>query len=183
MVMRMRPTADGEEFVFENKIVGGAIPREYIPAVEKGIKEAMTNGILAGYPVSGVHCQLFDGSFHEVDSSEIAFKVAGSMAFRDGAKRAGPQILEPIMDVEVVTPESYVGAVVGDLNSRRGKINGMVPRQEVTVIAVNVPLCEMFGYANTLRNISQGRAVFSMEFAKYAPVTSETSKKMMEKVS
>lgn len=183
VVMRMSPTEDGEEFIFENKIVGGAIPREYIPAVEKGIKEAMTNGILAGYPVSGVHCQLFDGSFHEVDSSEIAFKVAGSMAFRDGAKKAGPRILEPIMDVEVVTPESYVGAVVGDLNSRRGKINGMVPRQEVTVIAVNVPLSEMFGYANTLRNISQGRAVFSMEFTKYSPVPSETSKKMMEKVS
>ncbi len=178
--MRIRPTDDGSEFQFENKVVGGKIPREYIPAVEKGAKEAMANGVLAGYPLTGIHCELYDGSFHEVDSSEMAFKIAGSIALKDGAKKAKPKILEPIMDVEVVSPEAYMGSVVGDLNSRRGKINGMVPKQDVTVISVSVPLSEMFGYANTLRNISQGRAVFSMQFAKYAIVPVEVSKKMLE---
>jgi len=181
--MRLRPTTDGTDFEFENKVIGGKIPREYIAPIEKGVKEAMLNGILAGYPLTGIHCEIYDGSYHEVDSSEMAFKIAGSMAFQDGAKKAGPQILEPIMDVEVVVPEAYMGSVVGDLNSRRGKINGMVPRENVTVIAVSVPLSEMFGYANTLRNISQGRAVFSMEFSKYAPVPNEVSKKMLEKVA
>ncbi|MFZ1684148.1 MAG: elongation factor G [Candidatus Zixiibacteriota bacterium] len=181
--MRLRPTTDGSEFHFENKIVGGTVPREYVPAIEKGVKEAMTNGILAGYPVTGIHCEVYDGSYHEVDSSEMAFKIAGSMAFQEGAKRAGAIILEPIMDVEVVVPEAYMGAVVGDLNSRRGKINGMVPRAEIQVIAVSVPLSEMFGYANTLRNISQGRAVFTMQFARYAPVPAEVSKKMLEKIA
>ncbi|HDL01985.1 MAG TPA: elongation factor G [candidate division Zixibacteria bacterium] len=178
--MRVGPTEDGSEFQFENKIVGGTIPKEYIPAVEKGAKEAMGNGVLAGYPLTGISCVLYDGKYHEVDSSEMAFKIAGSMALQDGAKKAKPKILEPIMDVEVVSPESYMGAVVGDLNSRRGKINGMVPKTDVTVISVSVPLSEMFGYANTLRNISQGRAVFSMQFAKYAIVPAEVSKKMLE---
>ncbi len=178
--MRIRPTDDGTEFQFENKVVGGKIPREYIPAVEKGAKEAMANGVLAGYPLTGIHCELYDGSFHEVDSSEMAFKIAGSIALKDGARKAKPKILEPIMDVEVVSPEAYMGSVVGDLNSRRGKINGMVPKQDVTVISVSVPLSEMFGYANTLRNISQGRAVFSMQFANYAVVPAEVSKKMLE---
>jgi len=182
-VMRIRPTTDGTEFHFENKIIGGAVPREYIPAIEKGVKEAMTNGVLAGFPVTGIHCEVIDGSYHDVDSSELAFKVAGSMAFQDGAKKAGPIILEPIMDVEVVVPEVYMGSVVGDLNSRRGKINGMVPRNDVQVIAVAVPLSEMFGYANNLRNISQGRAVFTMQCARYAPVPSEVSKKMLENVA
>ncbi len=181
--MRLRPTADGSEFHFENKIVGGTIPREYVPAIEKGVKEAMTNGVLAGYPVTGIHCEVYDGSYHEVDSSEMAFRIAGSIAFQEGAKRAGAIILEPIMDVEVVVPEAYMGAVVGDLNSRRGKINGMVPRSEVQVIAVSVPLSEMFGYANTLRNISQGRAVFTMQFSRYAAVPAEVSKKMLEKIA
>ena len=180
--LRIRPTTDGSEFIFENKVVGGAIPREYIPAVEQGVREAMNNGVLAGYPVTGVHCEVFDGSYHEVDSSELAFKVAASMAFQEGARRAQPVLLEPIMNVEVVVPEAYVGAVVGDLNSRRGKISGMVPRQDVTVVAARVPLSEMFGYANTLRNISQGRAVFTMEFARYEPVPVEVSKAIMEKV-
>lgn len=180
--LRVRPTDDGAEFKFENKIIGGAVPREYVPAVERGIKEAMTNGVLAGYPMTGVHCELYDGSYHEVDSNEMAFRVAGSMAFQAAAKKATPVILEPIMDVEVVVPEAYMGAVVGDLNSRRGKINGMVPRDDVTVVSVTVPLAEMFGYANTLRNISQGRAVFSMQFAKYSPVPAEVSKKMLEKI-
>jgi elongation factor G len=181
--LRLRPTTDGTEFRFENKLVGGIIPREYVPAVEKGVREAMNNGILGGYPLVGIHCELYDGSYHEVDSSEMAFRIAGSMALQDGARKAGPILLEPIMDVEVVVPEAYMGAVVGDLNSRRGKINGMVPRADVQVIAVSVPLSEMFGYANTLRNISQGRAVFTMEFARYAPVPEEVAKKMLENVA
>ncbi|MGD8822788.1 MAG: elongation factor G, partial [Anaerolineales bacterium] len=182
VLMRIRPTEDLTEFRFDNKVVGGTIPREYIPAIEKGVKEAMTNGVLAGFPLTGIHCEVYDGSYHEVDSNEMAFRVAGSMAFQDGAKRAAPVLLEPIMDVEVVVPEAYMGAVVGDLNARRGKINGMVPRGDVTIVAVSVPLSEMFGYANTLRNISQGRAVFSMQFARYSPVPQEVSKKMLENV-
>ncbi len=182
VMMRFRPAAEGEEFVFENKLIGGTVPREYVPAVEKGVKDALQNGIIAGYPVVGVHAEIYDGSYHEVDSNEMAFRIAGSMAFQAGAKKAGPLLLEPIMDVEVVVPEAYMGSVVGDLNARRGKINGMVPRNDVTVIAVSVPLSEMFGYANTLRNISQGRAVFTMQFARYSPVPQEVSKKIMENV-
>jgi len=181
--LRLRPTKDGSHFVFENKIIGGNVPREYIPAVERGVKEAMDNGLLAGYPITGVHCEIFDGSYHEVDSNEMAFRVAGSMAFQNGARKAGMKLLEPIMDVEVVVPEAYMGSVVGDLNSRRGKINGMLPRDGVTVIAVSVPLSEMFGYVNTLRNISQGRAVYSMEFSRFAVVPEEVSKKMIDKVT
>lgn len=182
VVLKVRPTTDGAEFEFENKIIGGSIPKEYIPAVEKGIKEAMHNGVLAGYDMTGIHVDLIDGSYHEVDSSEIAFKIAGSMGFQEGCKRAHPILLEPIMDVEVVVPEAYMGAVVGDLNARRGKINGMVPKESATIVSVTVPLSEMFGYANNLRNISQGRAAFSMQFSKYAPVPVEVSKKMLEKV-
>lgn len=181
--MTVKPTDDGAEFRFENKIVGGSIPREYIPAVEKGVKEAMTSGVLAGYPMTGIHCELTDGAFHDVDSNEMAFRAAGSMAFQAGVRKARPQLLEPIMDVEVVVPEAYMGAVVGDLSSRRGKINGMVPRAEITTISVTVPLSEMFGYASTLRNISQGRAVFSMQFARYSSVPAEVSKKMLENVA
>jgi len=181
--MRVGPTGDGTHFVFLNKLQGGTVPREYVPAVERGVKEAMENGVLAGYPLTGIRCEIYDGSYHEVDSSELAFKVAGSMALQDGARRAGPVLLEPVMNVEVVVPDTYMGAVVGDLNSRRGKINGMVPRGEVTVIAVRVPLSEMFGYANTLRNISQGRAVFTMEFARYEKVPAEVSQKMLSGVS
>jgi elongation factor G len=183
VLMRIRPTDDGTEFHFENKLIGGSIPRQFIPAVERGVREALQNGPLAGFPLTGLHCELYDGSFHEVDSSELAFKVAGTMALKDGVKKASPTLLEPIMDVEVVVPEAYMGAVVGDLNTRRGKINGMVPRGEVTVIAVSVPLSEMFGYANTLRNISQGRAVFTMQFSRYASVPSEVSKKMLDNVT
>jgi elongation factor G len=181
VVLKVRPSSEAE-FEFENKIVGGAIPREYIPAVEKGIKEAMTNGVLAGYDMTGIHVELIDGSYHEVDSSEIAFKIAGSMGFQEACKKANPILLEPIMDVEVVVPEAYMGAVVGDLNARRGKINGMVPRETETIVSVTVPLSEMFGYANNLRNISQGRALFTMQFSKYAPVPVEVSQKMLEKV-
>ncbi len=180
--IRLRPTDDGTPFKFENKLVGGAVPREYVPSVERGIREAMTNGVLAGYPMTGINAEIYDGSYHEVDSNEMAFRVAGSMAFQAAAKKASPVLLEPMMDVEVVVPEVYMGAVVGDLNSRRGKINGMVPRDDATVVAVEVPLSEMFGYANTLRNITQGRAVFTMQFARYRPVPAEVSKKMLEKV-
>ncbi|HEX2896669.1 MAG TPA: elongation factor G [candidate division Zixibacteria bacterium] len=182
VVLRVRPAAEGVEFEFENKIIGGSIPREYIPAVEKGVKEALHNGVLAGYDMTGIHVELIDGSYHEVDSSEIAFKIAGSMGLQDACKKAHPILLEPIMDVEVVVPEAYMGSVVGDLNARRGKINGMVPRDTAAVVSVTVPLSEMFGYANNLRNISQGRAVFTMQFSKYAPVPVEVSKKMLEKV-
>jgi elongation factor G len=182
VVMRIGPTDDGSEFQFTNKLVGGTIPREYVPSVEKGVKGAMSNGILGGYPVTGISCELIDGSYHEVDSNEMAFKIAGSMAFQNGAKKASPVLLEPIMDVEVVVPEAYMGSVVGDLNSRRGKIKGMVPRGDVTVVAVTVPLSEMFGYANTLRNISQGRAVFTMQFEKYSQVPEEVTQKMFEGV-
>ncbi|MBU8934757.1 MAG: elongation factor G [candidate division Zixibacteria bacterium] len=180
--LRIRPAKGDTHFVFENKIISGAIPREFIPAVEKGVRSAMDNGILAGYPMTGIHVELIDGSFHEVDSSEVAFRVAGSQALQEGARRAKPRLLEPIMDVEVVVPEVYTGAVVGDLSTRRGKINGMVPRREATVIAVTIPLSEMFGYANTLRNISQGRAVFTMQFARYSAVPEEVSKKMLHKI-
>jgi len=180
--MRLRPLRDGSHFVFENKTVGGTIPREYIRSVEKGAREAMENGVLAGYPLTGIHCELYDGSYHEVDSSELAFKVAGSMGLTDGARRAAPVILEPIMSVEVVVPEVYLGAVVGDLNTRRGKISGMLPRANLTVVAVRVPLSEMFGYANTLRNITQGRAVFTMEFSHYDQLPSDVTKKMFDGV-
>ncbi|MFH2050566.1 MAG: elongation factor G [bacterium] len=182
VVMKVRPTSDETPFKFENNVKMGAIPREYIPSIERGVKEAMVNGVLAGYPMTGIHCELIDGSYHEVDSSEMAFRVAGSMALQDGAKKAGPMLLEPIMDVEVVVPEVYMGAVVGDLNTRRGKIKGMVPRDRATVIAASVPLSEMFGYANTLRNISQGRALFSMQFSTYRAVPEEVSKKMLDRV-
>ncbi len=180
--LRLRPAEDGVAFRFENKLVGSSIPREFVPSVERGVKEAMDNGVLAGYPMIGIHCVLYDGSYHEVDSSEMAFRMAGTLAFKDGARKAEPVLLEPIMDIEVVVPGAYMGAVVGDLNSRRGKINGMVPRDEATIVAVSVPLSEMFGYANALRNVSQGRAVFTMQFAKYQPVPSDVSKKMLDNV-
>ncbi len=181
--LRLSPTTDGSPFVFENKLPNaGVIPREFVSSIEQGVKQAMGNGVLAGYPMVGVRCELFDGSYHDVDSHELAFKVAASMAFQDGARRADPVLLEPIMDVEVLVPEAYVGSVVGDLNSRRGKINGMIPRTDLTVIAASVPLSEMFGYANSLRNISQGRAVFTMEFAKYAAVPEDVSKRMLHGV-
>ncbi len=180
-VINLRPTEDGSDFIFENKIRGGDVPREYVPSIEKGIKEAMQNGILAGYPLTGIHVELLDGSYHEVDSSEMAFKIAGSMAYQNGARKAGPVLLEPIMTVVVVTPESYVGNVVGDINSRRGRINGIEAKGDMQTVTVDVPLSEMFGYATNLRNITQGRAVFSMEFSKYAPLPAEFSKKIVEK--
>jgi elongation factor G len=156
----LEPMPPGGGFVWDNKIRGGAIPKEYIPSIEKGIIEAMENGIMAGYPVVDVKVELIDGQFHDVDSSEMAFKICGSMAFKEGAARAGAKLLEPIMDVEVVVPEEYMGDVIGDLSSRRGRIGGMFQRSDARVVAASVPLSEMFGYSTRLRSITQGRAVY-----------------------
>ncbi|MDI6802195.1 MAG: elongation factor G [Thermodesulfovibrionales bacterium] len=174
--IEVEPIERGKGFEFVNKIVGGSIPREYVPAVEKGIKEAMEGGVLAGYPVVDVKATLFDGSYHEVDSSEMAFKIAGSMAFKEGAKKAQLSLLEPIMSVEVVTPEEYMGDVIGDLNSRRGKIQSMEKRGTAQVIKSMVPLSEMFGYATDLRSKTQGRATYTMQFSHYE----DTPKNIME---
>ena len=160
----------GKDFEFVNEITGGAIPREYIPAVEKGCREALENGVVAGYPLVGVKVTLYDGSFHEVDSSEMAFKIAGSMAMKQGAEKCKPVILEPIFKVEVTTPEEYMGDIIGDINSRRGMIGGMTDRNGAKIIDAKVPLSEMFGYATDLRSKSQGRANYSMEFEEYVPV-------------
>jgi elongation factor G len=170
VVINIEPTEPGTGFVFEDEIVGGAIPREFIRPVQQGIREAMDSGVLAGYPLIDIKATLVDGSTHDVDSSEMAFKIAGSMALKDGVKRADPAILEPIMDVEVVTPEEYLGDVMGDLSSRRGKIGGMMQRAQAQVVGASVPLSEMFGYSTTLRSLSQGRAVYTMQFSHYAQV-------------
>ncbi|MEN8263164.1 MAG: elongation factor G [Nitrospirota bacterium] len=169
-------------FEFNNKIVGGSIPREYISSVEKGVRESLENGVLAGYPVVDVKVTLYDGSYHEVDSSEMAFKVAGSMAFKSAAKKANPALLEPIMGIEVVTPEEYMGDVIGDLNSRRGKIQTMNQRSNVRVIAAQVPLSSMFGYATDLRSKTQGRATYTMQFSHYEEVPKNISEDIVTKV-
>jgi elongation factor G len=180
--IELEPNEKGKGFEFENAIVGGVIPKEYIRPVEQGIVEAMRNGVLAGYPVEDVKVKLFDGSFHDVDSSEMAFKIAGSMAFKEGARKANPAILEPIMAVEVVTPEEYMGDVIGDLNSRRGKIEGMTPRKDAQVIKSRVPLSEMFGYSTTLRSMTQGRAIYSMEISHYDETPKSVSEQIIEKI-
>jgi len=163
----VEPMEPGQGFVFENEVVGGAIPKEYIPAVEKGIEEALQGGIIAGYPMVDIRVRLIDGSYHDVDSSEMAFKIAGSIAFKEACHKAKPRLLEPIFDVEVVVPEEYMGDIIGDLSSRRGRIGGMFQRGTARVIAASVPLAEMFGYATRMRSISQGRAVYSMQFSRY----------------
>jgi elongation factor G len=168
--IEIEPLEPGKGFEFENKIIGGTIPREYIPAVEKGIKEAADGGILAGYPVVDVKARLYDGSYHEVDSSEMAFKIAGSMAFKEAAKNAKPILLEPIMSIEIVTPEEYMGDVIGDLNSRRGRVQNIEKRGKVQVIKAQAPLAEMFGYATDLRSKTQGRATYTMQFSHYDEV-------------
>jgi elongation factor G len=180
--IELEPVEAGKGFEFVNKIVGGTIPREYIPAVEKGIKEALDTGVIAGYPVVDVKATLYDGSYHEVDSSEMAFKIAGSMAFKDAAKKARPVLLEPIMSVEVVTPEEYMGEVMGDLNSRRGKIHSMEKRGNAQVIKSEVPLSEMFGYATDLRSKTQGRATYTMQFAHYEDVPKGIADAIIAKV-
>src|SRR5205823_3598238 len=170
VVIHLEPGETGTGFVFEDKIVGGTIPREYIGPVEQGVKEALENGVLAGYPMVDVKVELVDGSYHDVDSSEMAFKIAGSMAVKEAARRAGPVLLEPIMDVEVVTPADYMGDVIGDLSSRRGKIGGMTQRADAQIVAASVPRSEMFRYATTLRPMSQGRAIYHMQFSHYQEV-------------
>jgi elongation factor G len=168
--LRLEPLKRGEGFVFEDEIVGGVVPREFISAVGAGVEEAMQHGIVAGYPVVDVKVTLYDGSYHEVDSSELAFKIAASMAFKEAARKAEPTILEPIMSVEVVVPDEYMGDVIGDLNARRGRVRGMEDRAGAKVILAHVPLAEMFGYATDLRSRTQGRATFSMQFAFYDEV-------------
>jgi elongation factor G len=179
--LRLEPQPQGDGFEFVNEITGGVVPREYIPAVEKGVKEALDNGVIAGYPVVDVKVTLYDGSFHEVDSSEVAFKIAGSMGFREAMKLADPVLLEPIMKVEVVTPEEYMGDVVGDLNRRRGMVGGMEESPSGKVIRSEVPLSEMFGYSTDLRSATQGRATYSMEFDKYKEVPNKLSDGMIKK--
>jgi elongation factor G len=181
VVLELYPNEPGKGFEFENAIVGGTIPKEYIPAVSAGIQEAMRNGVLAGFPVVDIKAKLFDGSYHDVDSDELSFKVAGSMAFKNGCKKAKPILLEPIMSVEVVTPEDYLGDIMGDLNSRRGRIEGFTARKDAQVIKAYVPLSEMFGYATVLRSMSQGRAIYSMQFENYQQVPANIADEISEK--
>jgi len=180
--IEMEPLPPASGFVFENAIVGGVIPKEYIPAVEAGVKEAMERGILAGFEIVDVKVRLYDGSYHEVDSSELAFKIAGSMAFQDAAKKARPVLLEPIMRVEVVTPEEYLGAITGDLSSRRGRIEGMQARPGSQIVTAYVPLSEMFGYSTDLRSATQGRATYSMHFHAYEEAPKSVSEEVIAKV-
>jgi elongation factor G len=172
--------APGEGFDFVNKIKGGAIPTEFIPAVEKGVEEALENGVKAGYPIVDLRVTLVDGKYHEVDSSEIAFKVAGSIALQEAVKRAKPVLLEPIFSVEVVTPEEFMGDVIGDLNRRRGRVHGMEPRGNAQVVTGQVPLSEMFGYATDLRSTTQGRATYTMQFDSYEEVPPNIAEKVVE---
>src|SRR5436853_163623 len=182
VVIHMAPGEPGTGFVFEDNIVGGVIPREYIGPVEQGVKEALENGVLAGCPMVDVIVELVDGSYHDVDSSEMAFKIAGSMAVKEAARQAHPILLEPIMGVEVVTPADYMGDVIGDLSARRGKIGGMTQRADAHVVAASVPLSEMFGYSTTLRSMSQGRAIYSMQFSHYREVPKSKAEEIVSKV-
>ena len=175
-------TAGGAMYEFENKVTGGRVPREYIPSVDHGIQDAMQYGVVAGYPLVGVKAILLDGAAHDVDSSEMAFKIAGSMAFKEAARRADPALLEPMMAVEVRTPESYMGDVIGDLNSRRGQIQSMEDASGAKVVRAIVPLSEMFGYVGDLRSKTQGRAVYSMQFDSYAEVPKNVAEEIVKKV-
>ena len=183
VVINLEPGESGKGLVFENKITGGAIPSEYIPAVRAGIQEAMMGGVLAGYPIDDVKVELFDGSYHDVDSSEIAFKIAGSIAFQEAARRAKTYLMEPVFDVEVVVPEDYMGDVMGDLNARRGHIVGIVNRPDAQIISATVPLSEMFGYATKLRSITQGRAIYSMEFSKFEEMPQSIAEDILSSVN
>ncbi|MEE8437222.1 MAG: elongation factor G [Candidatus Neomarinimicrobiota bacterium] len=182
VVINAEPNESGKGYHFENKIVGGVIPREYIPSVSQGMQEAIKNGVLAGYPIEDVRVELVFGSYHEVDSSEMAFKIAGSMAIQEACKKAGPILMEPIMKVEVVVPEDYLGDVIGDINSRRGNISGMGQRKDAHVLNAEIPLAKMFGYATDLRSITQGRAVFHMEFSKYKQVPNSVKEDILEQI-
>lgn len=181
-VLELEPQEPGTGFEFVSKIVGGAVPKEYVAPIQKGIEEAMENGVLAGYPMVDIKVTLIDGSYHDVDSSEMAFKIAGSMGFKEGAAKASPVLLEPIMAVEVVCPEEYMGDIIGDLNSRRGKVQGMNIRGSARVIAAQVPLSEMFGYATDIRSKTQGRATYTMQFAHYEEVPRNISEQIIAKV-
>jgi len=181
VVIDLEPGEPGKGFEFVNKIVGGVIPKEYIPAIQKGIADAARNGVLAGYPMEDFKVTLKFGSFHEVDSSEMAFKIAGSMAFQEASKKAGPALLEPIMALEVVVPEDYLGSVMGDITSRRGNIKGMSQRRDAQVIEATVPLSEMFGYATELRSMTQGRAVFTLQFSHYEKTSASIQERILEK--
>ncbi len=182
VVIEVEPNEKGKGFLFENKIVGGVVPREFVPAVKAGVEDGLKNGVLAGYPVVDVIVRLVDGSYHEVDSSEMAFRIAGSIAIKNALQQAGPILLEPIMEVEVVVPEEYMGEVIGDLNSRRGKISGILPRKDAQVVEALVPLSEMFGYATALRSLTQGRAVYTMQFHHYDVMPQNISDEIIEKV-
>ncbi|TAK10396.1 elongation factor G, partial [bacterium] len=179
--LRVEPQPPGKGFEFDDAVKGGRIPREYIPAVEKGVREATESGALAGYPIVDVKVTLLDGSYHDVDSSEIAFKIAGSMAFKEAVSKASPVLLEPIMSVEVVVPEEFMGEVIGDINSRRGKVMGMDSRPAAHVIDARVPLAEMFGYATDLRSMTQGRATYTMQFSHYEQVPATISEEISAK--
>jgi len=181
--LKIEPQEPGSGYEFVNEIVGGVVPREYIPAVDKGVKEQMTNGVIAGFPVVDVKVTLFDGSYHDVDSNEMAFKIAGSMCFKEGARKAKAVLLEPVMKVEVVTPEDYMGDVVGDINRRRGLIQGMEETPAGRTIRCEVPLAEMFGYATDLRSATQGRATYSMQFEKYNEAPSTIAETIIKKAS
>jgi elongation factor G len=181
--LKLEPQESGTGFEFVNAIVGGAIPREFINPVEKGIIEQMENGVIGGFPVVDVKVTLYDGSFHDVDSSEVAFKVAGSQAFKEGAKQAKPVILEPVMSVEAVTPKDYLGDVTGDLNRRRGIVLGMEDTVMGNIVKAEVPLSEMFGYSTSLRSMSQGRATYTMEFTKYAELPQSVAEALIQQAS
>ena len=182
--LEMMPNEPGKGFEFLDKVVGGSVPREYIPAVQKGVVEAMASGVLAGFPVVDIKVALIDGSYHDVDSNEMAFKIAGSMAFKDGCQKAGPVLLEPIMKVESLVPDEYVGDAVGDFSSRRGSIEGMESRSGgVTAVTSRVPLSEMFGYATSLRSMTSGRGNFTMEFDRYAQVSQSIAEKVLKGIS
>ncbi len=180
VLLRISPNEPGKGYEFVDSVVGGRIPKEFIPAVNKGVEEALGRGVVAGYQIVDVKVELYDGSYHDVDSSELAFKLAGSVCFQRGAKKANPVLLEPIMSVEVVTPEEFMGDVMGNLNSKRGQIESMGDRGAAKTIAAKVPLAEMFGYATELRSMTQGRASYTMEFAHYAKVPGNVAEKIKE---
>jgi elongation factor G len=181
--LEIEPGEAGTGYIFESKVVGGNIPREYVNPVRDGIAEALTAGPVAGYPIEDIKVTLVDGSYHDVDSSEMAFKVAGSIGFKDGASKASPFLMEPIMDLEVVVPEQYLGDVIGDLNSHRAEVQGMEPRSDAQVIKAFIPLSETFGYATRLRSLTQGRAVFTLQFAKYKEVPRSITEAIVAKAN
>jgi elongation factor G len=181
--IRFEPLPPGSGYQFENEVVGGNVPKEYVPGVIKGLKNATDTGILAGFPVTDVKCTLHDGAYHDVDSSALAFEIAARAAFREGMQKAAPKLLEPVMRVEVVTPEEYMGDVIGDLNSRRGQVTGMDQRGNARIVNAQVPLANMFGYVNNLRSMSQGRAQFTMHFDHYAEVPRNVSDEIQAKLA